>query len=237
MSYSKSYEPEGYAQQIQHAEATATHPIMSGGGQQHTGAYPGNNGNIPVMVQPHGAYGASAQQTSSGMPPQPGMDPYGPRQRRQPPPLGKWADGICDWPSNVYPSMYCTCCVCGGAWLLGQISEKVGCLKFKYTIAIYALLSIIGFIIALVIPGNGAIMFWLPQIYVFVHIIAVRMYIVKHHQIQECSTNPGCAQFGECCWAFWCNSCSLCQMARYVYGYDQVFDGDGDPYRGDNWAV
>lgn len=234
MSYSKSYEPEGYGQQPLQATATTSAQYNRDNGQQ-VGAQ-GQVDNIPVMVQPHQAgYGGNVPPAHmNGI--APGMDPYAPRQRRQPPPLGKWADGICDWPSNIYPSMYCTCCVCGGAWILGQISEKVGCLKFKYTIGIYTLFCIIALIIQLVDSSSNAL-FWLPQLYIFIHIIAVRMHIVKHHQIQECSTNPGCAAFGECCWAFWCTSCSLCQMARYVYGYDQVFDGDGDPYRGDNWAV
>lgn len=230
MSYSKSYEPEtyaqgGYGQQTQPVNAVGNYgdsiPVVAQPTQQ---AYSGG-----AWVPPHGG-----QQQYGGQ--QGAPDQYGPRQRRQPPPIGKWADGICDWPSNLYPSAYCVCCACSGAWILGQISEKVGCMKFKYTVGIYFLLQVLAFILQLAVPVSQAII-WLPYLYIFIHIIIVRVYIVKHHQIQECSTNPGCAQFGECCWGFWCNCCSLCQMARYVYGYDQVFDGDGDPYRGDNWAV
>ncbi|RYH20941.1 hypothetical protein EON65_21990 [archaeon] len=39
---------------------------------------------------------------------------------RQPPPVGHWADGICDWASNLYPSCYCACCVCYGIYIVAQ---------------------------------------------------------------------------------------------------------------------
>ena len=230
MSYSRSYEPETYAQQggyVQQTQPTANveKPFED---------------NIPVVpvvashVQTHGA--ANYQ----GRYPQPHPQPHEGRQRRQPPPIGRWADGICDWPANMYPSVYCVCCACSGAWIIGQMSEKVGCMKFNYTIMIYALLMLIAFIIDIAVPYDYRpvlAMSWLPAIYVFLHALALRLYIVKRHQIQECGTNPDCALFGECCWGWWCWQCSVCQMARYVYGYDKVLDGDADPHRADNWAV
>jgi hypothetical protein len=36
------------------------------------------------------------------------------------PPPGRWADGICDWPKNMFPSCYCACCCCYGMWLAAQ---------------------------------------------------------------------------------------------------------------------
>jgi hypothetical protein len=36
------------------------------------------------------------------------------------PPPGRWADGICDWPKNMFPSCYCACCCCYGMWLSAQ---------------------------------------------------------------------------------------------------------------------
>lgn len=36
------------------------------------------------------------------------------------PVTGRWADNICDWPSNLFPSCYCVCCVCCGMWIVAQ---------------------------------------------------------------------------------------------------------------------
>ena len=229
MSYAKHYEPESYGQPqgSNYAEAQAVGARGQYGGQQ--GSY-SQQGSIPVVVnqQPASAYANNGQ----GGP----IDPYAARPRRQPPPIGRWADGICDWPSNLWPSCYCACCIFHGSWLMAQMGEKVGCLKFSYTMWMYCLVLVISLIIEIAAPGSSA-MVWGPMIFVFIHQICLRIHIVKKHQIQECSTNPGCSQFGECGWAFCCCCCSMCQMARYIYGYDKVFDGDGDVYRGDNWAV
>lgn len=40
--------------------------------------------------------------------------------RRPPPSPGRWADALCDWPTNLYPSCYCACCVCCGIYLVAQ---------------------------------------------------------------------------------------------------------------------
>jgi hypothetical protein len=39
---------------------------------------------------------------------------------RRPRPINQWSDHICDWPSNLYPSAYCACCVCWGMWINAQ---------------------------------------------------------------------------------------------------------------------
>jgi hypothetical protein len=41
---------------------------------------------------------------------------------KRPPPIGtgKWADDICDWPSNLYPSCFCVCFVCDGIYIGAQ---------------------------------------------------------------------------------------------------------------------
>lgn len=56
-------------------------------------------GYHPEISQPHG----------------PPVQSYTPR-----PPPGRWRDGICDWPNNLYPSCYCACCCFYGMWLVGQ---------------------------------------------------------------------------------------------------------------------
>lgn len=38
---------------------------------------------------------------------------------RRPAPY-KWADSICDWPKNLFPSCYCVCCFFSGIYLTAQ---------------------------------------------------------------------------------------------------------------------
>eukprot|EP00981_Chlorochromonas_danica_P010176 scaffold3051_cov167-Ochromonas_danica.AAC.35 len=68
-------------------------------------------------------------------------------------PINRWADNICDWPKNLYPSCYCACCVCWGLYIQAQIAKR-----------------------------------------------------------------------------------SLYVVARHLYGYSKVLDGDGDPFRPDGYA-
>jgi Cys-rich protein (TIGR01571 family) len=223
MSYAKHYEPESYGNP-QGANSYAQAQAVP---QQNSSGQYAQQGSVPVVVNQQPGYSTSEQGN---------VDPYAPGPRRQPPPIGRWADGICDWPSNLFPSCYCVCCILQGSWILAQIAEKVGCLKFSYVMWSYALVILISLIIEIAAPGSSAIV-WGPSIFIFVFQICLRLHIVKKHQIQECSNNPAMSQLGECLCACCCCQCSMCQMARYVYGYSKVFDGDGDVYRGDNWAV
>lgn len=83
-----------------------------------------------VSAQPVPAY--AVQATMAAPAPQPGQQ-Y--NQQAQPihgnqvqiqsnysvrPPPGRWKDGICDWPSNWFPSCYCVCCCCYGMWIVAQ---------------------------------------------------------------------------------------------------------------------
>ena len=36
------------------------------------------------------------------------------------PPSAQWADSICDWPKNLFPSCWCSCCCLTGVFLLAQ---------------------------------------------------------------------------------------------------------------------
>lgn len=36
------------------------------------------------------------------------------------PPPGRWADNICDWPKNLFPSCGCVCLCCYGMWISAQ---------------------------------------------------------------------------------------------------------------------
>lgn len=48
------------------------------------------------------------------------IDNQGTETSTQERPINRWADGICDWPRNLFPSCYCACCVCHGMYLVGQ---------------------------------------------------------------------------------------------------------------------
>eukprot|EP01031_Cornospumella_fuschlensis_P036347 gene36347-44091_t len=173
---------------------------------------------------------------------------------RQPPPAGRWADGICDWPGNLYPSCYCACCVCCGIYLVAQsnplaffraifgtatylcasfrvVSEKVGYSTFKGVLAGFAVSCIIAFILQLIV--GAALIIWIPLLYSFTSALILRVHIAHRQNIHECGQNP-C--LGEFCTGFWCWYCSVAQMGRHVYGYNKVLDGDGDPERPDNYA-
>lgn len=79
---------------------------------------------LPPMIS---AQGVTAVGVSSAAPsavyvhsqPAPAMLPNNGRQ----PPRNRWADSICDWPSNLFPSCYCVCCVCCGMYLAAQSKD------------------------------------------------------------------------------------------------------------------
>jgi hypothetical protein len=35
-------------------------------------------------------------------------------------PLNGWADSICDWPKNLFPSCWCALCCCYGVYITAQ---------------------------------------------------------------------------------------------------------------------
>ena len=84
--------------------------------------------NEPVSSNstPVAAYSVSAAPTIAAAPvtAQPGYYPHQNTPNRQAysvrPPPGHWGDNICDWPKNLFPSCWCTCCCCYGMWLSAQ---------------------------------------------------------------------------------------------------------------------
>jgi hypothetical protein len=68
--------------------------------------------------------------------------------------------------------------------------------------------------------GWGSLLFFFPIALAFVFLILLRFRFVSKFKIRENG-------FETFCTAFWCTPCSLCQMARHLYGYQRVFDGDG----------
>lgn len=151
---------------------------------------------------------------------------YSPR-----PPPNRWKDSICDWPNNLFPSCWCVCCWFYGMYLVAQMAEKVQCATFRGTIWATVAVWFLCFILSLFVAGG--IIIWVPIVFSLIFSIALRLHIVRRDNITECGAQP---MIGECCCGFWCWYCSVAQMARHVYGYDKVWDGDGDPYRADNYG-
>lgn len=194
--------------------------------------------NEPVSSNstPVAAYSVSAAPTIAAAPvtAQPGYYPHQNTPNRQAysvrPPPGHWGDNICDWPKNLFPSCWCTCCCCYGMWLSAQIGQKVGYSSFQCPVWTYVVIWIVGFIVTLA-TGSALFVVLMPMFFAFFFAIGLRIHLANRDNIQDFG---GC--FGEFCCGFWCWYCSVTQMARHVYGYTKVLDGDGDPDRPDNYA-
>lgn len=186
--------------------------------------------NVPIVTgqtysaQPYGqpTYATSVLQEGN-------VVSTAPRRRR---PDGIWGDGICDWGNNLFPSCYCACCACCGVWILAQMVEKHGYGSFRNVIYAWGVCIFIGLIFQIIFQGGYITIF--GAVFVWVYAMALRVYIADKDRIHECGTSPCLA---ECCIGFWCGPCSIAQMARYTYGYKQVFDGDADIHRPDNYEI
>ena len=119
---------------------------------------------------------------------------------------------------------------------MGQMAEKTNYGKFSYAIGGWVLVMFLSLILNIVADSNVFMLF--PFFYALIYSIMLRMHIIKSKQITDCSSNIGMAQFLDgCCCGFFCFSCSVCQMARYVYGYNKVLDGDSAVNRPDNYEL
>lgn len=77
-------------------------------------------------------------------------------EQRQRPMRGRWLDGICDWPTNLFPSCWCACCCCYGMYLVGQMSEKTEYVPFRSIFGAFLIIWIISFIVEVAV-GVGII--------------------------------------------------------------------------------
>lgn len=160
------------------------------------------------------------------------------------PPEGRWRDGIFDCLNNLWPSFCCV--VCGGNWLklfyAAQISHRIGFMKLTHIVAIfivYCLLCyLVGFITFVGLIANitdpeelqiryteavevlAATFQFLPVLFIWGFVYGLRFVFVDRYRIEEGSI----ATFF---YSFFCSACSLCQMGRHVFGYNRLFDGDG----------
>jgi Cys-rich protein (TIGR01571 family) len=181
----------------------------------------------PVATSP-AAY--SQQPQAVGYSAQPyGGQPYGAQgqaygvqgQALQGPPQGHWKDGICDCCSNLYPSCWCATCCMHGAWITAQMAQKTNYASFRTILAVYWVIAIICWGVGIILGNTG--WFVLPAVFIWVLSWFLRVHVAKYYNITQNGS------FVECCTAFWCCTCSLAQMARHMYGYRKVFEGDSDP--------
>jgi hypothetical protein len=147
------------------------------------------------------------------------------------PPTQRWRDGICDWGTNLWPSCGCVMCFygLGSAWLVSQVAQKTAYMNFYSIMRPFLFMYIFAWLIDIIF-GFGALYF-VPACFIYVLGIMLRFHLVRTYQISENGDAVECL-IGCCCW-----TCSVAQMARHVYGYTKVFDGDADPERADQYAA
>lgn len=180
-----------------------------------TYAYPNNPGNMYV------AGGASPQfqtvyvgnQASQG---------FGHAAPLQTAPEGRWKDGLFDCCSNLWPSCGCLF-VFSGVWLVAQMAEKTQMQSFRNIVNAYFGMYILCFFISLFVGGWVML---LPLILVWILSIQLRLHASNHYNIR----GGTCQEFLT---AFFCPCFSIPQIARHIYGYTKVYDGDSDPLLAD----
>jgi len=147
------------------------------------------------------------------------------------PPTQRWRDGICDWGTNLWPSCGCVCCFygLGSAWLVSQISQKTAYMNFYSIMRPFLFMYIFAWLIDLIF-GFG-LLYIIPGFFIYFLGIMLRFHLMRTYQISENGEAVECL-IGCFCWP-----CSVAQMARHVYGYTKVFDGDADPERADNYVA
>ena len=134
---------------------------------------------------------------------------------------------------------------------LHSVAQKTGYCSFSSVFVSYVIIYIIALIISII--SGSPVVFFLIIIPAWIFSIFLRFHVVSRYQI----VNYG--GFTECLVAFFCCSCSVCQsklralvqlphvfdylyccfcaVARHVYGYRKVFDGDSDPDKKDYYTV
>ena len=133
-------------------------------------------------------------------------------------PQGRWKDGLFDCCANLWPSCGCLF-VFSGVWLVAQMAEKTQMQSFRNIVNAYFGMYILCFFISLFIGGWVMI---LPLFLVWGLSIKLRLHVSGHYNIR----GGTCQEFIT---ALFCPCFSVPQIARHVYGYTKVYDGDSDP--------
>jgi uncharacterized membrane protein YjjP (DUF1212 family) len=128
------------------------------------------------------------------------------------------------------------------------VAEKTGYMTFRNVLWMTSAMYLFSFILQLIF-GSGLVSY-LPLFFALFFSIFFRLYVVRRENIR---TN---GEFLECCIAFWCLPCStaqskltclidfalfhykflFCTVARHLYGYTKVLDGDSDLDRRDHYV-
>mmetsp|Transcript_9409 Transcript_9409/g.15482 ORF Transcript_9409/g.15482 Transcript_9409/m.15482 type:complete len:172 (+) Transcript_9409:559-1074(+) len=80
-------------------------------------------------------------------------------------------------------------------------------------------------------PHHGITIHYIPFVYALLCAIRLRIHIVRTFKINE--NAAFCEYVLGCC----CHPCSIAQMARHLYGYRSVLDGDANPDRPDQYSA
>lgn len=114
------------------------------------------------------------------------------------------------------------------------MSEKSNFMSFNRVFWSYIAVWIISLILLAATKFSVA---WFPGFFALLFALGLRMHLVKKYNINECSPSSPANEIGEGIIGFFCWPCSVAQMARYMYGYTKVLDGDADINREDNYQM
>lgn len=123
---------------------------------------------------------------------------------------------------DLYPSCFCATWF-DGFWILSQMAHKTNYYQFNYLIIPFMLIWFVCFFVSFA-DGLGWV-YALPPIVAIIFGLILRFHLVKYYQL----TQTNC--FFEFLTGLFCFPCSTAQMARHVYGYRKVLDGDANPDR------
>lgn len=123
---------------------------------------------------------------------------------------------------DLYPSCFCASWF-DGFWILSQMAHKTHYYRFNHLIIPFMLIWFVCFFVSFA-EGLGWV-YALPFIVAVIFGVMLRFHLVKYYQL----TQTNC--FLELLAGLFCFPCSTAQMARHVYGYRKIFDGDADPDR------
>ncbi len=103
--------------------------------------------------------------------------------------------------------------------------------------------GVYGFIVfVLAILGMAGVLradiIWIPAVFIWLVGIPLRLHVVHSEKINDCYPSDHQTNYwGEVAAAVFLGPCSLCQLARHIYGYDEFdpLDGDAKLDRADGW--
>lgn len=137
-------------------------------------------------------------------------------------PQGRWKDGLFDCCSNLWPSCGCLF-IFSGVWLVAQMAEKTQMQSFRNIVNAYFGMYILCFFVSLFLGGWVML---IPFLLVWGLSIKLRLHASGYYNIRANT----CQEFFT---ALICPCFSVPQIARHIYGYTKVYDGDSDPFVAD----